>query len=93
MKLHDEGRDPLRDGAEGHDHEEEGPAPAMAISFAQAVPQHHEKQCDELSVLNSMVARQMEMTEVNNIPAAKAAMDAEWKKLWDMKCRDADTVQ
>ena len=55
-------------------------------------PGHREKDITDFTRTYSLVARQMSMAEVDRIPVAKAAMDAEWSKLKNMKRWDTSTV-
>ena len=55
--------------------------------------EHREKDhTHDYAQLMSMVAKSITVREAMTIPAAKAALAAEWKKLWDMGCWEVDSV-
>ena len=64
----------------------------MAVSFTNPISDHCDKYIGEPGIIYCLVARQMEMSEVEIVPAANKAMDSEWKELADMKCWEAATV-
>ena len=51
----------------------------MAVYFKTYIPDHSEKDIDELNIILSLVARQIKMSEVEHAPAKEKAMDPEWK--------------
>ena len=69
--------------------------PSMPVLPATIEPNlgHREKHPDStLLPFPSLVAKSIPVREAMNIPKAKAALQSEWKKLWDMKCWDVDSV-
>ena len=79
--------------------ETEAPTPAMPITMnllenpSTPVQQHREKLNDPYEAqFYSMVAKSLPLRDAERIPAAKAALESEWKKLWDIKCWMVETV-
>ena len=70
-------------------------APAMPVHYSGNQSEHRTKM-DELFDpfhYHVAVAKQLKMDEVMRTPAAKAAMEKEWKKLRDIGCWDLTSVR
>ena len=72
--------------------------PAMPIVTTSlrgfALPaERREKHADATSAaFAATVAKSITIREANAIPTAQAALDKEWKKLWEMKCWEVESV-
>ena len=57
-------------------------------------PEHCEKSDDIFHPYSfSVLTRTIKMDEASKIPAAQAALQAEWDKLWKQKCWIVDSVR
>jgi hypothetical protein len=66
--------------------------PAMPTDPLVAPCAHRDGEPDTMG-LHAMVARSIPIREAMQIPEAKKALDAEWQKLWDMRCWIAESVR
>ena len=74
------------------ENDENIPSMPVLTAAADSNDTHREKHFNPLLPFPGMVAKSISIREAQAIPKAKAALDTEWKKLWDMKCWDVDTV-
>jgi len=72
------------------------PCPHLPVlPMGAEVQPHREKDISswDFADLSCLIAKQIPMREALRIPAAKAALDKEWRNLWDIKTWDPDTVR
>ena len=57
----------------------------LSAYFNKPFPDYSDKHIDEFKLIHYLVAHQMYMSDVESIPAARKAMNSEWKNLTVMK--------